>query len=132
MGQNLLVPLDSTVDLGQHYFLRKKKSNVQTFTVDHYLELTIISDHYLDLSRTIPMVYPSVQDFLSCFSPIIFDLSCFIRANLYFLSVQDSVPIPSCIFILFYLCLSRTISVTYPLHAYPLHRHVADKTRYVG
>ena len=40
MGQNLPVPLDSTVDLGQHHFLRKKNSNVQTFTVDHYLELS--------------------------------------------------------------------------------------------
>ena len=30
------------------------------------------------------MVYPIIQDFLSCFSPITFDLSCFIRSNLYY------------------------------------------------
>ena len=49
MGQNLLVPLDSTVDLGQHHFLRKK---IQTFTVDHLSR--IISTYlsmYLELSR---------------------------------------------------------------------------------
>ena len=103
--------------LGSTSFSAQKNSNVHRWPfISNYLDLSF------DVSRIIPKVYPSVQDFLSCFSPIIFDLSCFIRANLYYLSGADSVPIPSCIFILFYLCLSRTISVTYPLH-----RHVADK-----
>ena len=143
MGQDLLVSSDSTVDLGQHHFLRKKKfkKKCSPLTIDHYLESSRADankksnvrrwpfiSNYLDLSfdvsRIIPKVYPSVQDFLSCFSPIIFDLSWLIRCNLYYLSVQDSVPIPSCIFILFYPCKSLvsfgprfcrlTISYFYP------------------
>ena len=67
MGQNLLVPSDSTVDLGQHHFLYKNKSN-QTFTVDIYLGLSRIIFRFISNH---PDGYPMVQDFLGYFSSFI-------------------------------------------------------------
>ena len=65
--------------LGSTWFSAQKNSNVHRLPfISNYLDLSF------NVSRIIPKAYPSVQDFLSCFSPIIFDLSCFIRSNLYY------------------------------------------------
>ena len=66
MGQKLLVPSDSTVDLpvGQHRFLRKKN---QTFTIDNLSR--IISTYlsmYLELSYG-PKIFEGVLAQLSLF-----------------------------------------------------------------
>ena len=80
MGQNLLVPSDSTADLGQLPFLRKKKikRSPLTRTID------------LDLSRLIFRCISTYLDiilwskiFKVFFSPLIFDFSCIILFNLW-------------------------------------------------
>lgn len=78
MGQNLLVPSDSTADLGQLPFLRKKKIKRSPLTID------------LDLSR---LIFRCISNYLDIilwskifevfFSPLIFDFSCFILFNLW-------------------------------------------------
>jgi len=61
MGQNLLVPLDSTVDFGQHHFLRKKKFKRSPLTI------------YLELSRLIFRCISTNPEGLS-FAPGFFEL----------------------------------------------------------
>jgi hypothetical protein len=69
-----------------NHFCAKKKFNVHRWPfISNYFDVSF------DVSRPIPKVYPLCKDFLSCFSPIICDLSCFIRSNLYYPMCTDSV-----------------------------------------
>ena len=95
MDQNLLVPSDSTVELSEHHFLRKK---IQTFTIDHLSR--IISTYlsmYLEFFR---WFIPWSKIFKGVFAQLSLIYLVLSLLNLSYPMVQDLLEPVSCIVIL--------------------------------